>query len=55
MILVFGGNGQLGQELARAAALQAIPIATLSHAEVDIAEELRGCVGRCHASSQRWS
>ena len=38
MILVFGGNGQLGQELARAAALQAIPIATLSRAEVDIAE-----------------
>jgi dTDP-4-dehydrorhamnose reductase len=38
VILVFGGNGQLGQELARAAALKAIPIATLSHAEVDIAE-----------------
>jgi dTDP-4-dehydrorhamnose reductase len=38
VILVFGGNGQLGRELARAAALQAIPLETLSHAEVDIAE-----------------
>ena len=37
MILVFGGNGQLGRELARAAALQAIPMETLSHVEVDIA------------------
>lgn len=37
MILVFGGNGQLGQELARAAARQRCPIETLSHVEVDIA------------------
>jgi len=33
----FGGNGQLGQELARAAALQSIPMKTLSHGEADIA------------------
>ena len=38
MILVFGGNGQLGQELARAAALKTIPLETLSQSEVDIAE-----------------
>lgn len=38
MILVFGGNGQLGRELARAAAWLAIPMKTLSHAEVDIAD-----------------
>ena len=37
MILVFGGNGQLGQELARTAALQSIPMKTLSHGEADIA------------------
>lgn len=38
MILVLGGNGQLGQELARAAALQAASIKTLSHVELDIAK-----------------
>lgn len=37
MILIFGGNGQLGQELARAAARQSIPMKTLSHGEADIA------------------
>lgn len=37
MILVFGGSGQLGQELARAAALQSIPMAALSRCEADIA------------------
>jgi len=38
VIVVFGGNGQLGRELARAAALRAIPLTTLSHADVDIAK-----------------
>jgi dTDP-4-dehydrorhamnose reductase len=38
MILVFGGAGQLGQELARAAKLRAIPITTLTRSDVDIAE-----------------
>lgn len=39
MILVSGGNGQLGQELARAAARQGIPTKTLSRAELDIAND----------------
>jgi nucleoside-diphosphate-sugar epimerase len=45
VILVFGGNGQLGRELARAAALQSIPMKTLSHCEADIANPLNvyGC------------
>lgn len=38
MIVMFGGNGQLGRELARAAAQRAIPMETLSHVEVDIAD-----------------
>lgn len=38
MILVFGGNGQLGQELARAGAARAIPLRGLLHAEADISE-----------------
>ena len=37
MILVLGGNGQLGQELARAAALRQIPATVLSRAQLDIA------------------
>ena len=37
MIVVFGGNGQLGQELARAAAQRAIPMATSPEVDVDIA------------------
>jgi dTDP-4-dehydrorhamnose reductase len=36
VILVFGGDGQLGRELARAAARLALPIETLSHVEADI-------------------
>ncbi len=36
MILVFGGNGQLGQDLMRAAASRAISVRTLSHADADI-------------------
>ncbi len=38
MILAFGGAGQIGQELARAAKLRAIPIATLTRADVDISD-----------------
>ena len=38
MILVFGGNGQLGQELSRAAAARATVLRALSHAEADIAD-----------------
>lgn len=38
MILVFGGNGQLGQELSRAAASRGIALRGLSHAEADIAD-----------------
>jgi dTDP-4-dehydrorhamnose reductase len=37
VILVFGSNGQLGRALARTAGQRAIPMETLSHAEVDIA------------------
>jgi dTDP-4-dehydrorhamnose reductase len=38
VILVFGGNGQLGQELSRAAAARAIRLRALAHAEADIAD-----------------
>jgi dTDP-4-dehydrorhamnose reductase len=38
VILVFGGNGQLGQELIRAAAVRATVLRALSHAEADIAD-----------------
>ena len=38
MILVLGGNGQLGQELARAALEQAVRTKALSHLELDIAK-----------------
>ena len=38
MILVFGGNGQLGQELMRAAASRAISMRTLSRADADISD-----------------
>ncbi len=38
MILLFGGNGQLGQEITREAANHGIPIAALSRAQADIAE-----------------
>ena len=37
MIVVFGGNGQLGRELTRAAAQRGTRMETLSHVEVDIA------------------
>lgn len=38
MIVVFGGNGQLGMELTRAAASRAVPLHALSHEEADIAD-----------------
>jgi dTDP-4-dehydrorhamnose reductase len=38
VILVFGGNGQLGQELTRAAAARAAALRALSHAEANIAD-----------------
>jgi len=38
VILVFGGNGQLGQELRRAAGTRAVALHALSHAEADIAD-----------------
>lgn len=38
MILLFGANGQLGQELIRAAAAQKVPLVALSHADADIAD-----------------
>jgi dTDP-4-dehydrorhamnose reductase len=37
VIVVFGGNGQLGRELSRAAASRTIALHALSHAEADIA------------------
>jgi dTDP-4-dehydrorhamnose reductase len=38
VILVFGGNGQLGQELRRASSTRAVTLHALSHAEADIAD-----------------
>lgn len=38
MILLFGANGQLGQEMARASAARAMPLVALSHVQADIAE-----------------
>jgi dTDP-4-dehydrorhamnose reductase len=38
VILVFGGNGQLGQELSRAGIASAVPVAALSRAEADITD-----------------
>ena len=49
MILVFGGNGQLGQELTRLAAAGAIPMHALSHGEADIADG-----GAVAAALARW-
>jgi len=36
MILVFGGNGQVGQSLAREGLVAQIPLRTLSRAEADM-------------------
>ena len=38
MILVFGGNGQLGRELTRASAARQIPLTALSRAQADISD-----------------
>ena len=38
MILVFGGQGQLGRELSRAAAARGVSMRALSHAEADVAD-----------------
>ena len=38
MILVFGGNGQVGQSLVREASLRRIPLRALSRAEADITD-----------------
>lgn len=40
MILLFGGGGQLGQELTRASAASAVPLVALSHAQADITDRL---------------
>lgn len=39
VILIFGGGGQLGQELQRAAAARKMPFAAPSHADADICDE----------------
>jgi dTDP-4-dehydrorhamnose reductase len=48
VILLFGGNGQLGRELTRASSARAIPLAALSHSEAAIDDEaaVRDAVGR---------
>ena len=38
LILVFGGNGQLGQELTRAAAARGMPLTALTRSEADITD-----------------
>ena len=48
MILLFGANGQLGQEMVRASAARKMPLVALSHAEADIADAnaLREAIAR---------
>ena len=48
MILVFGGNGQLGQELIRASAARAMPLVALARGDADITD--RAAVGAAMAS-----
>jgi dTDP-4-dehydrorhamnose reductase len=38
VIVVFGGNGQLGRQLSRAASARAVAVRALSHADADIAD-----------------
>src|SRR5947209_4717888 len=38
VILVFGGNGQLGQELVRVASVRGIALVAMPRAEIDIAD-----------------
>ncbi len=49
MIVVFGGDGQLGRELLRAAAQRDIALAAFAHGEVDIAESaaVAAALARC--------
>jgi dTDP-4-dehydrorhamnose reductase len=49
VILVFGGNGQLGQELTRLAAARGLPMQALAHGEADIADR-----GAAAAALARW-
>jgi len=48
VILVFGGNGQLGQDLMRAAASRAIALRTLSRADADIADSVAVAAALSH-------
>jgi dTDP-4-dehydrorhamnose reductase len=50
VILVFGGNGQLGRELARASAARQIPLTALSRGQADILD--RTAVGEAFASQR---
>src|SRR5208282_3692378 len=49
VILVFGGNGQLGRDLMRAAALRAIALRTLSRADADITDSaaVKAALSQC--------
>jgi dTDP-4-dehydrorhamnose reductase len=49
VILVFGGNGQLGHQLTRLAGARGIPMHALSHDEADIADS-----GVVTAALERW-
>jgi dTDP-4-dehydrorhamnose reductase len=49
VILVFGGNGQLGQELTRLAAARGVAMHALPHGEADIADS-----GAVSAALARW-
>src|SRR6185295_4853969 len=52
VILLFGGNGQLGQEMTRASAARAMPLVALSRAQADVTD--RAAVGAAikrHGSS----
>jgi dTDP-4-dehydrorhamnose reductase len=48
VILVFGGNGQLGRELSRAAGMRAVALHALSHSEADISDSaaVAGAIAR---------
>lgn len=52
MIVVFGGNGQLGRELSRAAAARGVSLRALSHAEADITDSaaVAAALSRCKPS-----
>jgi dTDP-4-dehydrorhamnose reductase len=48
VILLFGANGQLGQEMVRASSARKTPLVALAHAEADIADAaaVRGAIAR---------